>query len=118
MVRLGTLLFSVAVISSLPAADPPARVFRNATIYTAAAYEPISDGILVVINGKISVVASAKGPNSIGLPEEAETIDLKGAVVIPGLVDTHSHIGIFGKPGVQAHADGNEGSGPVQPGLR
>src|SRR5262249_3971319 len=34
------------------------------------------------------------------------------------LVDTHSHIGIWPKPHVPAHNDGNEGSGPVQPALR
>src|SRR5436190_1087185 len=39
-------------------------------------------------------------------------------VFIPGLVDTHSHIGIFGRPSVGTSADGNEMTGPVQPGLR
>src|SRR5205823_13592680 len=41
-----------------------------------------------------------------------------GKVIIPGLVDTHSHIGIFGRPMAPGQADGNEMTGPVQPGLR
>ncbi|HEY2787706.1 MAG TPA: amidohydrolase family protein [Fimbriiglobus sp.] len=118
MSRTGSLLIGVLLAWPVAAADPPAVMFKNATIYTATADAPIENGILVVMNGKISVVAGEKGPNSIALPAGTETIDLKGAVIIPGLVDTHSHIGIFGKPAVKAHADGNEMSGPVQSGIR
>src|SRR5205085_5066247 len=39
-------------------------------------------------------------------------------VIIPGLVDTHSHIGIYPRPHVSAHQDGNESTGAAQPGLR
>jgi len=35
-------------------------------------------------------------------------------VVIPGLVDTHSHVGVYPRPRVVANSDGNEGTGPVQ----
>src|SRR5262249_47560579 len=45
-------------------------------------------------------------------------IDASGKTIIPGLVDTHSHVGIYPKPAVPAHSDGNEGSGAVQSGLR
>ena len=43
---------------------------------------------------------------------------LAGKTIIPGLVDTHSHIGIYPRPDVPANSDGNEGSGAVQSGLR
>src|SRR5207245_1881350 len=55
---------------------------------------------------------------SVEIPNGAEVVDLKGLVIIPGIVDTHSHVGIFGKPSVAAHADGNEMSGPVQASVR
>ena len=45
-------------------------------------------------------------------------IDASGKVIIRGLVDTHSHVGIYPKPMVPAHSDGNEGSGAVQSSLR
>src|ERR1019366_3103070 len=50
------------------------------------------------------------------IPANAKIHDMTGKVIIPGLVDTHSHIGIFGRLG--ASGDGNEMTGPVQPGLR
>jgi imidazolonepropionase-like amidohydrolase len=88
--------------------------YVGARIHTAAG--PVIDrGVLVVQNGKI-ILVGAVGETKI--PEGAVVRDLTGKTIIPGLVDTHSHIGIFGRPGVSANADGNEMTGPVQPGLR
>lgn len=97
-----------------PAQDRPTTVaFRGATIHTAAGPR-IDAGVLVVADGKIAAVGDADTP----VPAGAKIVDVTGQTIIPGLVDTHSHIGLFGRPGVTANADGNEGSGPVQPGLR
>jgi imidazolonepropionase-like amidohydrolase len=104
---------------AIPRENPPGEtvtVFTNATIYTATADAPIQKGMLVVRGGKIAAVASAD--DAIQLPRGAKVIDLKGQTVIPGLVDTHSHIGIFSRPNVGANSDGNESSGPVQTALR
>ena len=35
-------------------------------------------------------------------------IDAKGRYVTPGIVDSHSHLGVYPAPGVDAHQDGNE----------
>src|SRR5262249_50063955 len=95
------------------AADPPALAFKGATIHTAAG-PAIANGVLVVATGKIVAVG---GPDT-AIPEGAEGIDAKGQEILPGLVDTPSHIGILNRPGRPGGADGNEGSGPVQPSLR
>src|SRR5581483_3747717 len=75
----------------------------------------IDNGVLVVRKGKIVAVGRAA---DVTVPDGADVRDLSGKTIIPGLVDTHSHIGIWPRPNVPAHEDGNEGSGPVQSGLR
>jgi imidazolonepropionase-like amidohydrolase len=89
-------------------------VFIADRILTAAG-APIEKGILVVSGGKIIAVGKK---DEVTFPQSATVHELKGKTIIPGLVDTHSHIGIYPKPGVPAHQDGNEGSGAVQSGLR
>jgi imidazolonepropionase-like amidohydrolase len=87
-------------------------VYRGARIHTAAG-PVIERGVLVVLKGKILEVGSE---DQVKIPANAKVEDMTGKVIIPGLVDTHSHIGIFGRnPG---SGDGNEMTGPTQPGLR
>src|SRR5438445_333291 len=111
-----TRLFLVVLLAGpggARAADGPV-VYRGARVYTAAG-APLEKAVLVVDGGKLVAV----GPEGkVEVPRGARGRDLSGKVVIPGLVDTHSHIGIWPRPHVAAHNDGNEGSGAVQPGLR
>jgi imidazolonepropionase-like amidohydrolase len=89
-------------------------VYRGARIHTASG-PVIERGVLVVLRGKILDVGAE---DQVKIPANAQVRDVSGKVIIPGLVDTHSHIGIFGRPATGAGADGNEMTGPVQPGLR
>jgi len=110
------------VVVALPLPSPATQkadkadgstLYFNATIHTGTGDKPIENGFLLVKAGKIEAVGTGK-PNAV-----ADTqIDLKGAVIIPGMVDTHSHIGLWSKPSVAANSDGNEMSGPVQSGVR
>ncbi|HKA05838.1 MAG TPA: amidohydrolase, partial [Gemmataceae bacterium] len=107
------VLLCILVVGGVRAAEGPV-VYRGATIHTAAGAS-IEKGVLVVEKGRIVAV----GPeDKIDVPKGARAIDLSGRVIIPGMVDTHSHVGIWPRPHVPAHNDGNEGSGPVQTGLR
>ena len=67
---------------------------------------PIESGILVVRDGVIAHV----GPlDSTPVPAGALIRDVSGKVIVPGLVDTHSHIGAV---------EGGDRSKPIQPEVR
>ena len=71
--------------------------------------------MVVVKAGKVVAVGK---PADVKIPDGVAVRKLPDAVIIPGLVDTHSHIGVYSRPGVPANSDGNEMSGPVQSGVR
>lgn len=81
------------------------QVFTGAQIIPIAG-EPIARGVFVVSGGKIVAVGAA---DKIALPAGAEIHDVTGKVLMPGLVDSHSHIG---------SGSGGDGSGPIQPDTR
>jgi imidazolonepropionase-like amidohydrolase len=68
--------------------------------------EPIEEGILLIQNGKITAVGDAR---TVRLSSDVEIIDVKGKIIMPGLVDTHSHVG---------EPAGADGSAPIQPDIR
>ena len=70
--------------------------------------EPTDATDLVVTDGKI--VAIGQG---LQVPDDATVIDGKGKWVTPGLIDVHSHMGVYPSPGTANHEDGNEMTAPV-----
>jgi imidazolonepropionase-like amidohydrolase len=92
---------------SAPASKPFA--IRNATILTATG-PAIQNGTIVVSDGKIVAVGA-----SVQIPAGADVIDAQGKYVTPGIIDDHSHLGVYPAPGVQAHQDGNEMTKPSTP---
>ena len=68
--------------------------------------QPIEEGILIVQNGKIAAIGDAR---TVRLSSNVETIDVKGKIIMPGLIDSLSHI---------VEGAGADGSGPIQPEVR
>jgi imidazolonepropionase-like amidohydrolase len=93
--------------------QPPSStpvLIRNATVLDGTGRR--LDGADVLIrDGKIVGVGTA-------LPQgDAATIDAKGRWVTPGLIDVHSHLGVYASPGINATQDGNEMTDPVTAGV-
>ena len=70
---------------------------------------PIQSGYIVLENGKITAIGDGEPPQR----DNAIVIDATGAFITPGVIDTHSHMGVYANPSVRAHSDGNEMVGPV-----
>jgi imidazolonepropionase-like amidohydrolase len=110
----GLLTFFVSVAAAQSAHDENVLVVQGGRILPITA-PPIAQGVLVIKGGKIVAVGEA---GKVQIPAGARIQDATGKVIMPGIVDSHSHIGIDGNPTVSDSQDANEGSSPVQPGLR
>src|SRR5690554_1842125 len=98
-----------------PDEDAKPVVLRGATIMTAAGTR-FAPGAIVLVGDSITAVGPAA---EVKVPKDATIVELDGAQVItPGIIDTHSHMGVYASPGLWAHSDGNEMNGPVTPDVR
>jgi imidazolonepropionase-like amidohydrolase len=114
MRKLPIALFVSLALAGPIFAQSRTLVFRGATVYPIS-QPPLEHGVVVVEDNKIKAVG-AEGQATI--PPDATVVDVSGKVIIPGIVDTHSHIGIAGRPMVSANMDENEMTGPLEPALR
>jgi imidazolonepropionase-like amidohydrolase len=120
--RLCSLLAATAVIAAgaqaaddpfpstyQPAASQPTLI-RNATVLDGTGRR--LDGADVLMrDGRIVAVGAALAG------DDASVIDARGRWVTPGLIDVHSHLGVYSRPDVNAHQDGNEATDPVTAGV-
>jgi imidazolonepropionase-like amidohydrolase len=81
-------------------------VIRNATILTAAG-PAIERGSILLQDGKVAAVGQ-----NVNAPVDATVIDASTKWVTPGIIDTHSHLGVYAAPGIESLQDGNEVTSP------
>ncbi|HUP49462.1 MAG TPA: amidohydrolase family protein [Thermoanaerobaculia bacterium] len=101
-------LLSIAamfVLCCTALAQPGPMAFTGARIIPISGPE-IENGTLVIRDGKIVAVGAE---SSVTIPRGAQQIDAAGRTIMPGLVDSHSHIG---------EAAGGDRSNPIQPEVR
>ncbi len=97
-------IFSLLLAAAALAQDKP-QAYVGAQIITIAG-PVIDNGVLVIHRGKI-VAVGREGLTVI--PADAQRHDARGRVIMPGLIDTHSHIG---------GGSGADSSSPIQPDVR
>ena len=74
---------------------------------------PFEDGVVLISDGRIEAVG-----RDLRVPEAAERVDATGKVVLPGLVDAHTHLGVHEEAEGWAGQDTNELTDPVTPHVR
>ncbi|HEX2252506.1 MAG TPA: amidohydrolase [Thermoanaerobaculia bacterium] len=82
-------------------------LITGATVLTGTG-ERIDGGSVLLADGRIAAVG-----RDLQAPSGARVVDAAGKWVTPGLIDVHSHLGVYASPGVDAHSDGNEMTDPV-----
>ena len=107
----------------LPGLDPLAKADAFPSTYRPMPSRPIAvvgasvftgtgtlieNGVVLVKDGKVEAVGAG-----LTVPAGYDTVDAHGKWVTPGLIDAHSHLGVYASPSVPANSDGNEMTNPV-----
>lgn len=91
---------------------PPVTLIRGATVWTAGRGILANTDVLMR-DGKIAAVGRA-----LQAPAGARVVSGRGKHLTPGLIDAHSHLGVYASPSLWAHRDGNEVGKPLSPQVR
>jgi imidazolonepropionase-like amidohydrolase len=108
--RRGPAVAPGAAVKKPAAPSAPAVALVGGTVWTADQLGTVHErGVVVLREGRIVAVGDARTP----IPAGVATVDVSGRWVTPGLIDAHSHLGVYPSPEVPAHADGNEATSPI-----
>ena len=80
---------------------------EDARILTGTGKEILKGSILISSN-KVKAIGE-----SLNKPPGAKVIDANGKWVTPGIIDIHSHMGVYPAPSLRSSSDGNEATSPV-----
>ena len=80
-------------------------LLTNATILTGTG-QRLNNADILLANGKVIEVG-----NDLAA-KDANVIDVQGKWITPGIIDVHSHLGVYPNPQVESHSDGNEMTSP------
>ncbi|MEO8769719.1 MAG: amidohydrolase family protein [Ferruginibacter sp.] len=102
--RKGSSLLICLFLTLCVTAQEKPIAFKGALIYPITG-APIQNAVIVIQKGKI---ISVGGPQT-SIPADADIRDVTGKIIMPGLIDTHSHLG---------GPDGGDASSPLSPDTR
>lgn len=93
-------------------------------------YSPIDSGVVLIKDGRVLTGSGEELEgadiliknnvfeqisDSIDVPEDARVINAEGKWITPGIIDIHSHMGVYSSPSLRSNSDGNEATSPVTP---
>ncbi|HLR76164.1 MAG TPA: hypothetical protein VK106_00800, partial [Balneolaceae bacterium] len=90
--RMKKILFTLFFAAMLPFTlfgQKQPKAFKGAKILPITS-EPIENGILIVQDGTIRAIGSI---GEVEIPSNAKVYDLSDKIIMPGLIDSHAHIG-------------------------
>jgi imidazolonepropionase-like amidohydrolase len=93
----------------------PTTLLRGGRVITAAG--PVWErGYVLLRAGRIAAVGEGDGAAALAEGAlAAVVVDVTGKTLTPGLIDTHSHMGVYATPSTEANSDGNEIGSPKTP---
>ena len=92
----------------------PSVLIQHATVLTATGKRH-APGFVLMEAGSLSAVGDGDGPAP---KSDTVVVDARGKFVTPGIIDPHSHMGVYPVPATAGHDDGNEATDPVTAGVR
>ncbi|MEL7834195.1 amidohydrolase family protein [Fodinibius sp. N2] len=105
MKRFIQIVLLIVFCIPMAVAAQQTKVFTGAKIIPIEG-EPIENGVLVIQGDKVLDVGTE---GEVDIPSNARKFDVSGKVIMPGLVDSHSHIG---------DGDGGDRSSALHPDAR
>ncbi len=88
--KFGTAAFALLALSAPAIAET--TVLNNVTVIDGTGAAPLANAAIVMTDGKISYVGPAAGMKA---PKDAKIEDMAGKFVMPGIIDSHVHIGLM-----------------------
>jgi len=88
-----------------PLSGATTTLLTGATVLTGTG-ERLEGADVLIGDGKIQAVGE-----DLDI-EGATIVDASGRWVTPGVIDVHSHLGVYASPGTESHSDGNEATAP------
>ncbi|MBT5871937.1 MAG: amidohydrolase family protein [Candidatus Latescibacteria bacterium] len=90
------IAFLTVLLLAVTCGSPPAgrveglKAFVGARLIDGTGADPINDAVLVIRDGRIESVGPA---TQVSVPEGALLVDLRGRTIMPGMINTHGHVG-------------------------
>jgi len=121
------LLLSLGLMACMPQGDQDKQTKEKMVKPFASTYKPMDSTPTLLTNATILTGTGVRLDNAsiliadhrivelgqkITPPASTTIIDAKGRWITPGLIDNHSHLGVYPSPSVTSTSDGNEMTAP------